>query len=79
MQAEGKQFADAPESSAARTVVGCPWVVLVELKVTLLVALLADFTRNASLVFKMDTGDVVDVLDRDDTDDPAVVTAGDCF
>ena len=79
MCVDGKQFADAPESSAARTVVGCPWVVFVELKVTLLVALLADFTRNASLVFKMDTGDVVDVLDRDDTDDPAVVTAGDCF
>ena len=71
----GKQFAEAPESSAA-------WTVLVPLmgpKVTLFVVLLTGLTCIALLVFKMDVGDLVDMLDRDDTEDPAVVTATCCF
>ena len=57
---EGKQFADAPESSAALTV----GVVLVGLNVTLLI----DVTRSALLVFNIDLGDLVDMLDTEECD-----------
>ena len=53
-------------------------LVLMGPKVTFLVALLTGLTCNALLVFKIDVGAVVDVVDRDDADDPAVVTAGGC-
>ena len=66
MQEDGKQFADAPESSAARMVP----VALMGPKVTLLVVLLADRTRIAFPVFRIDVGDLVDMLD---TEEPAVV------
>ena len=73
---DGKQFAEAPESSAA-------WMVLVELvllgpKVTFFVALLTGLTCSALLVFKIDVGVLVDLVDRDDTDDPLVVMVGAC-
>ena len=70
MQEVGKQFAEAPESSAA-------WMVCVSLigpKVTLLAALLIGLTCIALLVFKIDVGAFVDIVDREETDDPAVVT-----
>ena len=58
---EGKQFADAPESSAALTDV----VVLTGLKVTLL----ADLTWKTLPVFNIDLGDLVDMLDTDECDE----------
>ena len=49
-------------------------LVLMGPKVTFLVVLLAGLTCNALLVFKMDVGVFVAMVDRDETDDPAVVT-----
>ena len=53
-------------------------VVVVRLKVTFFVVLLVGFTRSALAVFKIDIGCLVDMVDRVDADDPAVVTAGGC-
>ena len=39
---------------------------------------MVDFTRIALLVFKMDAGVLVVVVDGDDADDPAAVTVGGC-
>ena len=77
MWVDGKQFADAPESSAAWTVLLA--LVLIGPKVTLLVVLLTGLTCIALLVFKTDVGVFVDAVDRDESDDPAVVMAGECF
>ena len=67
---EGKQFADAPESSAACTVsFAGSAVVVVVVSIASKVTLLVDFTRKASPVFKMDIGDFVDVLDTDEPDE----------
>ena len=69
MQVVGKQFAEAPESSAA-------WMMRASLigpKVTFLVVLLAGLTCIALLVFKMDVGVFVDAVDGEESDDPAVV------
>ena len=75
MQVVGKQFAEAPESSAAwMTPVALVWVVLLGPKVTLSVALFTGLTCNALLVFKTDVGDFVDIVDGEESDDPAVVT-----
>ena len=65
----GKQHAEAPESSAAwmASVVSGP-------KVTLSVVLLTGLTCITSLVFKTDVGVFVDIVDREESDDPAVVT-----
>ena len=71
---DGKQFADAPESNAT----GMVLVIAVGLKVTLFVGLLLGFTRSAFAVFKIEVGVVVDMVDRVDADDPAVVTVGWC-
>ena len=70
---EGKQFADTPESNAT----GIVLVVAVGLKVTFFVVHLVGFTRSALVVFKIEVGALVDVVDRDDADDPAVVTVDD--
>ena len=67
MQDEGKQFADAPESSAALTDV----MVVIGLKVTRL----ADLTCKTLLVFNIDLGDLVDMLDTDECDVFVVATA----
>ena len=48
-------------------------VLLIGPKVTFLVALLTGLTCSALLVFKMDVGVFVDMDDREETDDPAVV------
>ena len=69
----GKQFAEALESSAAWTASAA--LVLMGLKVTLLVVLLTGLTCIALLVFKTDAGVFVDIVDRKESDDPAVVTA----
>ena len=69
----GKQFAEAPESSAAWIVL----VLLIGLKVTLLVALLAGLTCIALLVFRTDVGVFVDMVDREESDEPAVVIVPD--
>ena len=66
----GKQLAEAPESSAAWMVL----VLLLGLKVTFLVVLLTGLTCIALLVFRMDVGVFVDTVDREESDDPAVVT-----
>ena len=71
MWVEGKQFADAPESSAALTVV--PVLVLMGPKVTFLLALLTGLTCIALLVFRIDVGDFVDSVDREESDDLEVV------
>ena len=66
----GKQFAEAPESSAA-------WMAPVPLigpKVTLLVVLLTGLTCIALPDFKINVGVFVDIVDREESDDPAVVT-----
>ena len=67
----GKQFADAPESNATGMVVVGVFV----LKVTLLIVLLVGFTCSALvlLVFKIDVGVFVDMVDREESDEPAVV------
>lgn len=75
MYEDGKQFAEAPESSAAWMEVGRFGSVSVVQKVTLL----DDFTLIAFAVFKMDVGAFVPTVDRDDVDDPAVVTVDECF
>ena len=74
MWVDGKQFADAPESNAT----GMVPVIVVGLKVTLFVGLLLGFTRSAFAVFKIEVGVAVDMVDRVDADDPAVVTVGWC-
>ena len=48
-------------------------VVAVGLKVTFFVVLLVGFTRSALAVFKIEVGGSVDVVDREESDDPAVV------
>ena len=68
----GKQSAEAPESSAAWTVLLV--LVLIGPKVTLSVVLLTGLTCIALLVFKTDAGVFVDIVDREESDDPAVVT-----
>ena len=50
-------------------------LVLMGPKVTFLVALLTGLTCIALLVFKTDAGVSVDVVDREESDNPAVVTA----
>ena len=49
-------------------------LVLMGPKVTFLVVLLTGLTCNASLVFKVDVGVLVDIVVREESDDPAVVT-----
>ena len=71
----GKQFAEAPESSAARMVL----VLLTGPKVTFLVVLFAGLTCIALLVFKIDVGVFVDMVDREESDDPAVVIVPDSW
>ena len=73
MQVVGKQFAEAPESSAAWT---AP-VVLTGANATLSVGLRAECTCIALPVFKI-IFFVVAVVDGNDTEDPAAVTAGGC-
>ena len=77
MQVDGKQFADAPESSAAWMVLeggsgSSSTEVLSGPKVTLLLMLLADFTCEVFVFFKMDLGDLVDMLDTVESDDLVV-------
>ena len=52
-------------------------VVLLGPKVTLLFVLLADFTSNVFPVFKIDVGDLVDTLDRDESAVLVVATVAD--
>ena len=66
---EGKQFADAPESSAACT------DDLVVASSILNVTLFVNFTCNALPVFRMDVGDLVDMIDTNESDEFAAVTA----
>ena len=54
-------------------------VVLTGPKVTLFFVLLVVFMCIALLVFKMDVGVFMDAVDREESDDPAVVMVGECF
>ena len=74
MQEEEKQFAKAPESSAAwMTVVCVGFAVTSSLNETLFV----DLTWSALPFFRMDLGDLVDMLDRDDVDEPMALSTVD--
>ena len=74
---DGKQFAEAPESSAAWMVCEGELLSTEELtgpKVTLLLMLLVDLACEDFADFKMDVGDLVDMLDMLDSDDLVVAT-----
>ena len=69
---EGKQFADAPESSAAQIVVDR---VLAAVALVSKATLLLDFARIVFFDLKMDAGVLVVMVDREETDNPLVFTA----
>lgn len=73
----GKQLADASESSAS-WMMHCFAVVLAGLNPNM--TRLVDFTWKAVLVFEMETGVSVDMLDRVESDNPTVemMCGGDC-